>query len=206
MSPPKNDTESRILDAAHSVFVRQGTRAASLKDIAQEADVNQALLHYYFRDKKTLADTVFEQVASDFIPQIQEVFVAEQPIEEKVETIVQKYMGLIRENPYLPLYIVGELNQNPEEMKERIRSMGIAPFDKLGQLDRQLQEKTEAGELRSISAEQFVVNLLSLCIFPFIARPLIETMFDMDDDAFEDFLQQRVEEIPRLFLSGLRTY
>jgi AcrR family transcriptional regulator len=206
MSPPKNDTESRILDAAHSVFVRQGTRAASLKDIAQEADVNQALLHYYFRDKKTLADTVFEQVASDFIPQIQEVFVAEQPIEEKVETIVQKYMGLIRENPYLPLYIVGELNQNPEEMKQRIRSMGIAPFHKLDQLDRQLQEKTEAGELRSISAEQFVVNLLSLCIFPFIARPLIETMFDMDDDAFEDFLQQRAEEIPRLFLSGLRTY
>ncbi|MFB6273843.1 MAG: TetR/AcrR family transcriptional regulator, partial [Salinibacter sp.] len=59
MSPtPKNDTEARILDAAHTVFVRQGTQGASLKDIAREADVNQALLHYYFSDKETLADTV----------------------------------------------------------------------------------------------------------------------------------------------------
>ena len=200
----KNDTEARILDAAHTVFVRQGTRAASLKDIAQEADVNQALLHYYFRDKKTLADTVFEQVASEFIPQIQEAFVADQPLREKVETIVHRYVELIRENPYLPFYIVGELNQNPEEMKERIRSMGLAPFDNLNRLDEQLRKKAEAGEVRSISAEQFVVNLLSLCIFPFIACPLIETMFDMDDDAFEQFIDERKDTLPEIVMNSLR--
>ena len=203
---PSDDrsTEERILEAAHTVFVREGTRAASLKDIAQEADVNQALLHYYFSDKKTLADTVFEQVASKFIPQIQEVFVAEQPVEEKVEKIVQRYIRLLRENPYLPLYVVGELNQSPNEMKERIRSMGLAPFDDLDLLDEQLRRRAENGELRPISAEQFVVNLLSLCIFPFIARPLIETMFGMDEDAFERFIEERANQIPELFLAGLR--
>ncbi len=197
-------TEARILEAARTVFVRRGTHAASLKEIAQEADVNQALLHYYFSDKETLADTVFEQVASDFIPEIQAVFVAEQPLEEKVETIVQKYLDLIRANPYLPSYIVGELNQNPEAMKERIRSMGVAPFDDLDKLDDQLKEKAEAGELRPISAEQFIVNLLSLCIFPFIARPLLETLFDMDEAAFDRFIEDRKEQIPPFFLGGLR--
>jgi len=197
-------TEDRILEAAHTVFVRQGTRAASLKDIAQEADVNQALLHYYFNDKETLADTVFEQVVSEFIPQIQEVFIAEQPIEEKVTTIVQQYLELIRKNPYLPFYIVGELNQNPEEMKSRIRAMGLAPFDELDRLDEQLQKEAEAGELRPISAEQFIVNLLSLCIFPFITRPLLETLFDMDGAAFEQFIEDRKEHIPRFFLDALR--
>lgn len=197
-------TEDRILEAARTVFVRHGTHAASLKDIAQEADVNQALLHYYFTDKKTLADTVFEQVASEFFPKIQTVLVAEQPVEEKVETIVQKYVGFIRENPYLPIYVVGELNQNPEALKERIRSMGLAPLDEIDALDAQLQEKAEADTLRPISAEQFVVNLLSLCIFPFVARPLIETMFGMDDDAFERFIEERKEELPEFFLSALR--
>jgi AcrR family transcriptional regulator len=197
-------TEQRILDAAHMVFLRKGTSGASLKDIAREADVNQALLHYYFDDKKTLADTVFEQVSSEFIPKIQEVFVAEQPIEEKVEVIVQKYVELIRENPYLPSYIIGELNQNPEEMKERFQSMGLAPFDELDRLDEQLQEKAEAGKLRPISVEQFVVNLLSLCIFPFIARPLFEAMFDMDGDAFERFVDERKREIPTFFLNALQ--
>ncbi len=197
-------TKDRILEAAHTVFVRHGTQGASLKDIAQEADVNQALLHYYFSDKKTLADTVFRQVASTFIPRIQETFIAEQPIEEKVKRIVHRYVELIRENPYLPSYIVGELNQNPEEMKERIRSMGLAPFDDLDKLDEQLREKAEAGELRPISAEQFVVNLLSLCIFPFITRPLIETMFDMDGDAFDRFVDERKRELPTFVLNALR--
>jgi AcrR family transcriptional regulator len=204
MSPSKNDTEARILEAAHTVFVRQGTRAASLKDIAQEADVNQALLHYYFRDKQTLADTVFKQVASDFIPRIQEAFVADQPVEQKVERIVHQYVELIRENPYLPFYIVGELNQNPEKMKERIRSMELAPFEELDRLDAQLQEAAEAGELRPISAQDFVVNLLSLCIFPFIACPLIESMFDMEEEEFEAFIDERRETLPKFFMNALR--
>lgn len=204
MSSPRNETESRILEAARTVFVREGTRAASLKTIAQEADVNQALLHYYFRDKETLANTVFEEVASEFIPQIKDVFVANQPIAEKVETIVRKYVAFIRENPYLPTYLLGELNQNPKEMKERIRDMGVAPFEELDTLDEQLREKAEAGEIRQISAEQFVANLLSLCLFPFVARPLLSAMFDMDDEAFERFIEERKKTLPTFFMSALR--
>lgn len=204
MYSPKNETEARILEAARTVFVRQGTRAASLKDVAHEADVNQALLHYYFRDKKTLADTVFEQVATGFIPRIQEAFVNEKSIEEKVQTVVHTYVDVIRQNPYLPFYIVGELNQNPEEMKERIRSMGLAPFEDLGRLEKQLQEQAEAGQIRSISAEQFIVNLLSLSIFPFVSRALIESIFDMDSEAFEQFIDQRKEVLPEFFMAALR--
>jgi AcrR family transcriptional regulator len=40
------DTEQRILDAAHVVFMRRGTAGARMQEIAKEADVNSALLHY----------------------------------------------------------------------------------------------------------------------------------------------------------------
>jgi AcrR family transcriptional regulator len=202
---PTNSTEARILEAAHTVFIRKGTQGANLKDIAREADVNQALLHYYYRDKETLADTVFEQVASTFIPRIQEAFAADLPLETKVERIVQKYIELIRENPYLPSYIVGELNHNPEEMKERVRSMGLAPYEGYAALEEQLQARADAGDIRPISAEQFVVNLLSLCIFPFIGRPLIEVQFDMDGEEFERFLEERAEALPAFFMNALRS-
>jgi AcrR family transcriptional regulator len=201
---PTNDTERRILEAAHTVFVRKGTQGANLKDVAQEADVNQALLHYYFRNKETLADTVFEQVASTFIPRIQEAFAADLPLDEKVESVVQKYAELIRKNPYLPFYVLGELNHNPEEMKERVRSMGVAPWAELDVLADQLRAKAETGDIRPISAEQFVVNLLSLCIFPFVARPLIEIQFDMDDDEFERFIEERLETVPEFFLNAIQ--
>ncbi|HET9012913.1 MAG TPA: helix-turn-helix domain-containing protein, partial [Gemmatimonadaceae bacterium] len=48
------DAEQRILDAAHKVFVRRGTAGARMQEIADEAGVNKALLHYYFRNKSRL--------------------------------------------------------------------------------------------------------------------------------------------------------
>ena len=55
------DTEQRILDAAHAVFVRRGTAGTRMQEIAAEAGVNQALLHYYFRNKEQLARAAFER-------------------------------------------------------------------------------------------------------------------------------------------------
>ncbi|MEF8817625.1 MAG: TetR/AcrR family transcriptional regulator [Salinibacter sp.] len=204
MSSPRNDTESRILEAARTVFVRKGTRTAKLKEIAEEADVNQALLHYYYRDKKTLADTVFEKVASEFFPQLEAILNADQTVEEKVRTFVPKYIDVIQDNPYLPSYIVGELNHNPTELKNRIRSLDLVPFEQLGPLDRQLKQRAEEGTLRPISAEQFVMNLVSLCVFPFIGRPLLEAAMGMEEDDFGDLLEERKEAVPEFFLSALR--
>ena len=204
MAASEPSTEDRILDAARTVFVRKGTRSAKLKEIAEEADVNQALLHYYYRDKKTLADTVFEEVASEFFPQLEAILNADQPVEEKVKTFVPKYIEIVRENPYLPSYIVGELNQHPDELKERIRSLELAPFENLAPLDRQLRRQAEEGTLRPMSAEQFVVNLVSLCVFPFIARPLLEAAMGMEPDAFGHLLEDRKETVPQFFLNAIR--
>ncbi len=204
MSSPRNETESRILEAAQTVFVREGTREAKLKEIAEEADVNQALLHYYYRDKKTLADTVFEKVASEFFPQLEAILNADQTVEEKVRTFVPKYIDLVQGNPYLPSYIVGELNRNPAELKTRIQSLDLAPFEKLGPLDRQLKRRAEEGTLRPISAEQFVVNLVSLCVFPFIARSLLEAAMGMEREDFDHLLEERKEAVPQFFLNAIR--
>src|SRR3954470_4779926 len=62
------DTEQRILDAAHHVFVRRGTAGARMQEIAAAAGVNQALLHYYFRSKDRLSKAAFERAAAQFMP------------------------------------------------------------------------------------------------------------------------------------------
>src|SRR5258708_38066046 len=64
------DTERRILDAAHAVFVRRGTAGARMQEIAAEAGVNQALLHYYFRTKDRLAQAAFQRAASELMPAV----------------------------------------------------------------------------------------------------------------------------------------
>src|SRR5262245_57497751 len=83
------DAEQRILDAAHNVFLRHGTAGARMQEIAAEAGVNQALLHYYFRSKDRLSHAAFERAASQFMPAVIEVLASDAEIDAKVARIVE---------------------------------------------------------------------------------------------------------------------
>src|SRR2546423_8906292 len=82
------DTERRILDAAHVVFVRRGTAGARMQEIAAEAGVNQALLHYYFRNKEQLAQAAFERAAKGFMPAVVQAIASAGELEDKVRRVI----------------------------------------------------------------------------------------------------------------------
>src|SRR5215813_13556004 len=86
------DTEQRILDAAHAVFVRRGTAGARMQEIAAEAGVNQALLHYYFRTKEHLAKAAFERAAAQLMPSVIRIIGSDGDLEGKVTRIVELYV------------------------------------------------------------------------------------------------------------------
>src|SRR5260221_2124635 len=89
-TPPRDgDTEHRILDAAHAVFVRRGTSGARMQEIAAEAGVNQALLHYYFRSKDRLSKAAFERAASQLMPAVLQVLTSEADLAAKVARVVE---------------------------------------------------------------------------------------------------------------------
>src|SRR6478672_10679750 len=83
-----SDTERRILDAAHVVFLRRGTAGARTQEIAKEAGVNSALLHYYFRSKARLAEAVFQRAAGQLLPAIVRILSSDAELEAKVEQVV----------------------------------------------------------------------------------------------------------------------
>ena len=75
----------------------------------------------------------------------------------------------------------------------------------LRNLERQINDRVRAGTMRPIKPQQFVINLISLCIFPFAARPMLSIVFGMDDDAFRRFIEQRKKELPEFFRAALRS-
>jgi AcrR family transcriptional regulator len=202
------DTEQRILDAARRVFVRRGTAGARMQEIAAEAGVNQALLHYYFRSKDRLAAMVFRDAAARLLPAIGELLGSDASIEEKVERFVHLYIDGVRLNPFIPGYLVSELHQQPERLTALIDAAGpaarLAADAVRHQLDTQLRDAAAAGRIRPISAEQFFVNMVALCVMPFLARPLLEALLGMDARAFESFLDQRRAELPAFIIRGLK--
>src|SRR5262249_56512119 len=95
------DTEQRILDAAHAVFIRRGTAGARMQEIAAEAGVNQALLHYYYRTKERLAAAVFQQFASRLFPAVMAILGADKTLDEKIDGLIETYIDNLVQNPFL---------------------------------------------------------------------------------------------------------
>src|SRR5512132_2607729 len=99
-------TEQRILDAARTVFLRRGTAGARMQEIAHEAGVNQALLHYYFRSKERLSAAVFQQIASRIFPALAQTLAADISLDEKIDGIIAVYLENLSRNPFVPGYLI----------------------------------------------------------------------------------------------------
>jgi len=202
-------TEARILAAAHRVFMRTGTSGARMQEIAAEAGVNSALLHYYFRSKDRLAEAVFVKAAGELFPAIAAILVSDQPLPAKVRAFVEVELDRLSSTPYLPAYIISELAHHPERIPQLLTAVtGLQPVsfgERLrGVLKAQIDGEVRAGRMVPIAPEQFMVNLLSLCIFPFAARRMWTGLLGLDDPAFTRFIATRRRELPDFFMRALR--
>ncbi|MGH9424037.1 MAG: TetR/AcrR family transcriptional regulator, partial [Thermoanaerobaculia bacterium] len=166
------ETEKRILDAAKAVFILRGTAGARMQEIAEEAGVNQALLHYYFRSKEKLSEAVFRDTAGRMFPALLQIVGGDLPVVEKIDRIVDTYLTTMSHTPFLPGYIISELHHHPERIPQLLgqvsggdlTTIARPAFDKL---EKQLASEARAGRMRRMNSAQFFVNLLSLCVFPF---------------------------------------
>ncbi len=205
-----NNTEAKILDAAHAVFLRAGTAGARMQEIADEAGVNKALLHYYFRSKERLAAAVFERVARGLFARVGQTAMADLELEDKIRQIIGVYLDQFAKTPYAPGYLICEMNQHPERAEQLLQALGglsgnstpAVPF--LAKLGQQIQARVAAGTMKPIAPRQFMANLVSLCVFPFAARPMLCAVFRMDDAAFTEFIEERKASLPEFFLNALR--
>ena len=180
-----------------------------MAEIAEEAGVNQALLHYYFRSKERLSAAVFEQIASRVFPALTQTLGADISLDDKIDRLVAVYLDSLSRHPFLPGYLLSELHHHPERLPQLLaKAIGAEPGGVLPslfqQLGRQINERVAAGTMRPIAPEQFAINLISLCIFPFAARPMLRLVFGMDDGAFAHFIEQRKTELPAFFRNALR--
>jgi AcrR family transcriptional regulator len=202
-------TEQRILDAAHAVFIRSGTAGARTQEIAKEAGVNSALLHYYFRTKERLAEAVFTRAAGQLLPAVIRILASDAALDDKVDQVVQTELLHLAKAPYLPGYILSELAHHPERAGQLVSAVtGMVPAEigmRVGAvLGRQIDERVRAGRMHQIAPDQFIVNLLSMCVFPFAARPMLMALLGFDQTGFDRFIDRRRKELAPFFLRALR--
>lgn len=196
----KDNTEEKILTAAQTVFIHKGMDGARMQEIANEAGINKALLHYYFRTKEKLFEAIFRKVFRQIFPNIDTFIRSELPIEEKLGIFIDKYIELLLRNPYLPSFILKEIHRNPEFLASVIKSTGVKPQEVFAMFEKEM----EAGKIQKMDPRDLLINMLSLSIFPVAAKPLMKIMFfENDKKAYDDFLLKRKETVKEFILNSI---
>jgi AcrR family transcriptional regulator len=195
------DTEGQILNAAENVFQMKGMDGARMQEIADEAGINKAMLHYYYRSKQLLFEAVFTNAFSLLAPQLNKILNDDSSIEDKVKNFTHNYISFISKHPYLPNFIIQELNRNPKFF-EKIQQN--AAFPTLEKFKNQVNEEVEKGILKPINGEQLFINIISLNIFPFVATPLIKGFLKIDDKAFKKMMEERKVSVSEFIINSIK--
>jgi len=191
----QQDVESRILDAAKQVFIRKGYEAATMGDIAAEAGMGRTSLHYYFRTKDMLFDAIFGQLLNALLPNVALVVEEGTDYRSKLKKIIHLYITILRKNPLFPLFVVNELNRDPEHLFRTILKdpKRLEPILRLQKL---ILSEMEAGSIRKMPFIDLVANVISLLAFPFLMRnPLIKMFPQEGESHIERFFDRREEVV-----------
>lgn len=197
----QNTPENNILNAAKEIFEKKGMAAARMQEIADEAGINKAMLHYYYRSKQLLFEAVFKSAFSLLAPQLNEIINADTSIFEKIKNFSSNYISFVIKHPYLPNFIIQELNRNPEFVKNLIAEKN---FPNISKFKQQVNEKVSEGVIRPISAEQLFINIMSLNIFPFIGAPLLKGFVNVDDKTYQQFMDDRKTEVAEFIINAIK--
>jgi TetR/AcrR family transcriptional regulator len=195
-------TEERILEAAKKVFHSKGFDGARMQEIADEAGVNKSLVHYYYRNKDTIFQAVYEAAFSKLLAKVNEIFYSDLPFTVKIETFLSYYITFLSQNPFLPLFILNGLYGKPEQIKRIIEKSQLSPQRLMDIVRSQVKEELHVD----IDPVQIYINILSLSIFPVIARPLIQTIFGLKDNELGKFYEDRKTGVPEFILNALKGY
>jgi len=193
-TPIDTSTEEKIKSAARTIFTQKGYAATRTRDIAEEAGINLALLNYYFRSKEKLFDIIMLESMQDFIHSITGVFNDETTsLKEKIQNMVNHYLDMLTNQPNLPLFVLSELRDNPGDL---ISKLHLKENLVQSHFLKQIQQAIQEGRIPPIHPLHFIMNLMGMIVFPFVASPILKSIGELDQSAFLELMQQRKKYIP----------
>jgi AcrR family transcriptional regulator len=200
MTEDEKDTEQRIFEAACRVFQKHGYGGARMQDIADEADINKSMLHYYYRSKDQLFQQVYQQQMGRILPVMFELWNADLPLDEKVGQIIDNFYSFLKANPRMSHFFIHEMNENPERFRKFVIDLELEPHQKFV---RQIKQEAEQGNITDIDPRQLPVSIVGLILFPFLARPMGKSVSGLNDAQYEQFLEERKAFLVDFILNGI---
>lgn len=198
-------TEERILSAATRVFLEKGKDGARMREIADEAGINKALLHYYFRSKEQLYREVVLREVSGFFRELVASFSAEEEIENFLRRFVENYIDRLAANPQVVRFLTWELGSGGAIVRDVVRETvrDSLSGDLFRSFTAVLDRAVRGGRIRPVDPQHLIMNVIGMCLYAFLASPILEHIFPGLRTQDERFIEKRKREIFELVWRGI---
>jgi TetR/AcrR family transcriptional regulator len=194
-------TEEKIFEAARIVFQKKGFSGARMQEIADEAGINKAMLHYCFKNKELLFKAVFMNAFGQLAPQINGIFNSEASVFDKIKKFANSYISFAILNPYLPQFVIQEMNNNPEFVLTFLNNENRPnPTILFAQIEKEIAD----GILKSINPRQLLLDIFSMTVFPFAAQMMVKGILQISDTEFNLMMEERKTSIAEQIINSIK--
>ena len=188
MGTAEAQTEKLIKEKAKTIFFQKGFLDATTQEIADEAGVNRALIHYYFRSREQMLETILDETLLEKRERARSILMSDLPFKRKIASYIDIVVDYGLKYPYLENFIISETARRPDKVKvfcsmDRLKSSDL--------IREQLEAEIKKGKIARMSAEHFMVNLAALCNYPLLAKSVLQSIHGMTDTAYRKFLFER---------------
>lgn len=175
------DLRGKLLDVAVECFAHHGVASSTLREIAREAGVNPALVHYYYGDKQQLVQAV---ISERVIPAFTEVRTATAKGGDDIAAVIAGFVrGMceaVERHPWLPALWVREVLCEGGALREVMFDTVAPQMPQM--LATRFAEAQAAGKLNpDLDPRLLVTSLVGLTLFPAAGAPIWRRMFAADD-------------------------
>ena len=200
-----DSTEQKIKETARVLFLEKGLRGTTIREVAEKAGVNVALVNYYFRTKNKLFIAIFKEKFLTFNEAGYHILANEEkPFLERIDDFIDHYIQVTLDQPNLPIFVLSELHFN-DELKEVLASIKSQTKNKyMGILQKHIDREVEAGNMRAVNYMNLEISMMSMMTFPFLTRKMITRIEGFSEEAFRAFVLNWKEHIKSMIFTFLK--
>jgi TetR/AcrR family transcriptional regulator len=195
-----HSTEIKIKDAATRVFLAKGFNGCTSREIAKEAGMNVALVNYYFKSKGHLFDIVVSSIITEFTFSIIEILRGDMSLINKIRILIEKEYDFLSKYPEIPNFIVNELGKKD---KNYFECLEISNELKETKIFEQIETSQHNGEMRKIDLVSIILIVMSNCHFPFMAKPMIQTIHSLEENQYKQQLIIHKQYVTEMIINYL---
>ena len=167
--------EQKIIEAAKATFLKKGFKDTNMSDIAAEVGLTRPAMHYYFRTKERLFQAVFGDILMSFLPKVSGIITSDVPLEEKIGSIADAYLAILKENPQLPMFLMKEAMRDFDGFVQM--ALGINISQAGNNVFSAIESEMEAGKIKKVPIIEIFYTFYGLIAMPFLTMPIASHIF-----------------------------